>query len=107
MAVCLLSVHCPFPGLTQPQIKPVTSNLQFPVHPLFHCPTHPPPTCAHNLSLHAASVKQVMSGHRTGVCDLAGKAFSVSSDWKWFEEQVGLAQIELEAADESEVASEI
>ena len=36
------SVHHPsvvhLPGLTQPQIKPMTSNLQFLVHPTSHCP---------------------------------------------------------------------
>ena len=48
MAVCPPSVHRLSPrtdsglqSLTQPQIEPTTSNLQFPVHPLSHCPAHP------------------------------------------------------------------
>ena len=39
--------------------------------------------------------------------DFAGKAFFVSSNWKLSEEQVDLAWIELEAADENEGTSEI
>ena len=54
----------------------------------------------------AASV--LISSQRTNLDpDFAGKAFFVSSNWEWFEEQVHLAQIESEAADENEGASEI
>ena len=62
VAVCLPSVlrPSPPPRLTQP------CNSRFTHH---HTVPHtPPPTHAHNSSPHAASVKQVMPGCRTGVC---------------------------------------
>ena len=52
--------------LTQPQIEPMTSDSRL-THCLANLHTRPP-TCTHNLLLCAASVKQVMSGCRTGVC---------------------------------------
>ena len=65
------------------------------------------PTSAPSERIFSAASMLISSWRTNMDPDFAGKAFFVSSNWEWFEEQVDLAQIELEAADENEGASEI
>ena len=65
------------------------------------------PTSAPSERISSSASMLISSWRTTMVPCFAGKAFFVSGNWKWFAEQVDLAQIELEADDENECTSEI